>query len=84
MEKFAGRYCQCNPQSDKTPFASAEVAYVMAYSIIMLNTDAHNPGVKRKMTQEEFIKNNRRLSDDGQDLPDEYVLFKRYCMFCGM
>jgi Sec7-like guanine-nucleotide exchange factor len=36
-----------------------DVAYVLAYSVIMLNTDAHNPNVKRRMTLPEFIKNNR-------------------------
>lgn len=41
MEKFAERYVKCNPAS----FKSADVAYVLAYSVIMLNTDAHNPQV---------------------------------------
>jgi hypothetical protein len=42
MEKFAERYVSCNPGS----FKSADVAYVLAYSVIMLNTDAHNPQVR--------------------------------------
>ena len=42
MEKFAERYVKCNPAS----FKSADVAYVLAYSVIMLNTDAHNPQVR--------------------------------------
>ena len=41
MEKFAERFVHCNPDT----FKSADVAYVLAYSVIMLNTDAHNPGV---------------------------------------
>lgn len=45
MEKFAERYCKCNP----TVFTSADTAYVLAYSVIMLNTDAHNPTVKNKV-----------------------------------
>ena len=48
MEKFAARYVTCNPES----FKSADVAYVLAYSVIMLNTDAHNPMVKTKMTKQ--------------------------------
>lgn len=44
MEKFAERYCKCNP----TSFTSADTAYVLAYSVIMLNTDAHNTMVKDK------------------------------------
>jgi brefeldin A-inhibited guanine nucleotide-exchange protein len=42
MEKFAERYVKCNANS----FKSADVAYVLAYSVIMLNTDAHNPQVR--------------------------------------
>lgn len=45
MEKFAQRYCKCNPNS----FTSADAAYVLAYSVIMLNTDAHNSMVKDKV-----------------------------------
>lgn len=46
MEKFAERYCKCNPNS----FTSADTAYVLAYSVIMLNTDAHNTMVKDKVS----------------------------------
>ncbi|KAH6833311.1 SEC7-like guanine nucleotide exchange family protein [Perilla frutescens var. hirtella] len=74
MEKFAERYCKCNPKA----FISADTAYVLAYSVIMLNTDAHNPMVKNKMSAEDFIRNNRGI-DDGKDLPEEYLrsLFER-------
>ena len=48
MEKFAERYVSCNPDT----FKSADVAYVLAYSVIMLNTDAHNPQVKAKMSKQ--------------------------------
>lgn len=68
MEKFAERYCKCNPNS----FTSAETAYVLAYSVIMLNTDAHNNMVKDKMTKADFVRNNRGI-DDGKDLPEEYL-----------
>ncbi|KAL5707271.1 Protein big1 [Ranunculus cassubicifolius] len=68
MEKFAERYCKCNPSS----FKSADTAYVLAYSVIMLNTDAHNSMVKDKMSKADFIRNNRGI-DDGKDLPEEYL-----------
>ena len=35
----------------------------------MLNTDAHNPQVKKRMTKADFIKNNRGIND-GADLPE--------------
>ncbi|CAA7052512.1 unnamed protein product [Microthlaspi erraticum] len=68
MEKFAERYCKCNSKV----FTSADTAYVLAYSVIMLNTDAHNPMVKNKMSAEDFIRNNRGI-DDGKDLPSDYM-----------
>lgn len=68
MEKFAERYCKCNPKA----FTSADTAYVLAYSVIMLNTDAHNPMVKNKMSSDDFIRNNRGI-DDGKDLPEDYM-----------
>ncbi|KAJ3313384.1 guanine nucleotide exchange protein for ADP-robosylation factor [Boothiomyces sp. JEL0838] len=69
MLKFADRYVQCNPNS----FSTAETAYVLAYSVIMLNTDQYNPQVKRKMTCEDFVKNNRGIND-GKDLPHEFLV----------
>ncbi|WFD28283.1 guanine nucleotide exchange protein for ADP-robosylation factor [Malassezia nana] len=68
MLKFAERYTEGN----KTAFANADTAYKLAYSVIMLNTDAHNPQVKHRMTLQDFIKNNAGLDDD-KDLPEEYL-----------
>lgn len=38
----------------------------------MLNTDAHNPQVKRRMTLKDFLKNNRGINDDA-DLPEDFL-----------
>ena len=38
MEAFAARYCACNDGA----FANTDAAYVLAFAVIMLNTDAHN------------------------------------------
>lgn len=48
MEKFADRYTKCNSDI----FSSADAAYVLGFSVIMLNTDLHNPNIlpERKMT----------------------------------
>lgn len=43
MEKFASRYCECN--ANLGVFASADAAYVLAYSVIMLTTDLHSDQV---------------------------------------
>ncbi|KAI9492851.1 hypothetical protein BDB00DRAFT_826694 [Zychaea mexicana] len=68
MLKFAERYVHFNPNV----FANAETAYVLAYSVIMLNTDLHSPHVKRRMTLNDFIKNNRGI-DDGSDISTELL-----------
>ena len=38
----------------------------------MLNTDAYNPQVKKRMTKADFIKNNRGINAN-EDLPDELL-----------
>ena len=68
MLKFAERYLSANPNA----FANADTAYILAYSVILLNTDQHSTKIKRRMTIEDFIKNNRGINDT-QDLPPEYL-----------
>lgn len=50
----------------------SDTAYVLAYSTILLNTDAHNPQIKSRMTKMDFVKNNRGIND-GRDLPEELL-----------
>ncbi|XP_031487291.1 ARF guanine-nucleotide exchange factor GNL2-like [Nymphaea colorata] len=68
LEAFAERFYV---QSDET-FADKDAVMVLCYSLIMLNTDQHNVQVKKKMTEEEFIRNNRNING-GEDLPREYL-----------
>lgn len=71
MEKFAERFTRQNLDV----FPSADTAFILAFSVIMLNTDLHNPSIKpeKRMTVESFIRNNRGISVDGGDLPDEFL-----------
>ena len=69
MLKFAERYVLGNPKA----FANADTAYVLAYSVILLNTDLHSSKILKRMSKEEFIKNNRGINDNA-DLPDDYLL----------
>ena len=70
MLKFAERYITGNPNA----FANADTAYVLAYSVIMLNTDLHSVKVKAKrMTTDDFIKNNKGINDNS-NLPDDYLI----------
>lgn len=68
MESFAVRFVECNPRL----FGSKDSCYVLAFSIIMLNTSLHNPSVKNKPTLESFISMNRGL-DNGADFPPELL-----------
>lgn len=68
MLKFAERYILGNPNV----FANADTGYVLAYSVIMLNTDLHSPQVQKKMSLESFIANNNGI-DDGKSLAPEYL-----------
>lgn len=69
MLKFAERYITGNPNA----FANADTAYVLSYSVIMLNVDQHSKKMKGpRMTPEDFIKNNRGINDNA-DLPDDYL-----------
>ncbi|KAH9575107.1 hypothetical protein CY35_01G094700 [Sphagnum magellanicum] len=61
MEKFAERYCRDNAGV----FGNADMAYVLAYAVIMLNTDAHNPLVWPKMSKTEFLHINLSTGDDN-------------------
>ncbi|KAK1389817.1 ARF guanine-nucleotide exchange factor GNOM-like [Heracleum sosnowskyi] len=68
LEAFAERYYEQSPRV----LCDKDAALVLSYSIIMLNTDQHNAQVKKKMTEEDFIRNNRRING-GNDLPREYL-----------
>lgn len=72
MEKFAARYCACNPSNEL--FTSADTAYVLAFSIIMLTTDLHSHQIKphHRMTKESYIRMNRGINE-SQDLPEAYL-----------
>lgn len=71
MEKFAERYYLQN----KDTFASADMAFILAFSTIMLQTNLHNPAIKddKRMTKEQFVRQNKGISADGE-LPEEMLL----------
>ena len=62
--------------TSRDPVSVPDTAYVLSYSVILLNTDAHNPQVKKRMTRADFVKNNRGINE-GADLPEEllFVIF---------
>ncbi|CAE6963053.1 BIG1 [Symbiodinium sp. CCMP2456] len=70
MQHFAAKYCKDNPGR----FSDEDCVYVLAYSVMMLQTSLHKPSIKEKdrMTKAQFISNNRGI-DGGKDLPQEYL-----------
>ncbi|XP_051120152.1 brefeldin A-inhibited guanine nucleotide-exchange protein 5-like isoform X2 [Andrographis paniculata] len=68
IEKFTARYCEENPGL----FKNADAAYVLAYAIIMLNADAHNPMMQPKMSKSGFININA-TGDDEESAPRELI-----------
>jgi hypothetical protein len=73
MEQFGSKFYTDNPGL----FSCADTVYVLAFSTLILHTDAHHPNVKQRMTLEEFVANNKGI-DDGKDLPYGFLktLFK--------
>ena len=70
MEKFA----ECFTRQNSDVFPSPDTAFILGFSVIMLNTDLHNPSIKedRRMTIESFLRNNKGIADGG-DLPEEFL-----------
>lgn len=52
---------------------TADAAYVLAFSIIMLNTDLHSPQVRKRMTLEDYSRNLKGVNDN-KDFAPEYIV----------
>lgn len=68
MEQFGVKFYNDNTDL----FSCADTVYVLAFSTLMLHTDAHHPNVKTKMTLDEFVANNKGI-DGGKDLPFSFL-----------
>lgn len=57
------RYCICNPGVVRQ-FRNPDTIFILAFAIILLNTDMYSPNVKpeRKMKLEDFVKNLRGVT----------------------
>ncbi len=87
IEAFAARYMQCNPDlytskgicpcvfspSSFSHFRS-DHPYILAFSLIMLHTDAFNKSNKRKMTKADYIKNTK-LPGVPSEVLDVSIIF---------
>lgn len=69
MECFSKLYFNSGPPE----IATQDATFILSFSVIMLNTDLHNPQVKRRMTLEDYMKNLRNVND-GRNFAPEYLV----------
>ncbi|GAX15268.1 hypothetical protein FisN_1Hh705 [Fistulifera solaris] len=71
--------CRLNLFSED-PKRASDAAYLLSFSIIMLNTDQHNTNIRedRKMSVDDFVKNNtdygRDITEEGKEFPREFLV----------
>lgn len=69
VEEFSEKYCAAaTPEG----IAGKDAVHVLAYAIIILNTDQHNPSVKdeKRMTYTDFARNLRGVNGGGNFEPE--------------
>ncbi|CAJ0587498.1 unnamed protein product, partial [Mesorhabditis spiculigera] len=78
MEVFSQHYAMSNPTRVKHFRGGHKTVFILAYAIIMLNTDLHNKSIKQseKMKKDQFV-NNLRGVDEGGNI-DREVLCQIY------
>ena len=59
-------------ENDVGCMKSAQALFILCFSTIMLNTDLHNDGVVKKMSLDDFIRNNRGIND-GENVPPDFL-----------
>lgn len=72
MTLFAERYMACNPSAT---LDHEDTACILAFSLVMLNVDAHNDNIpqRRKMTEPQYVNNVKGICKDGSS-PDSAML----------
>ena len=68
MEAFAAAFCEQNPGI----FDEQDTCFILAFSIIMLNTALHNPSANINISSEQFLNQNRGINS-GKDLPQDML-----------
>ncbi|TID22601.1 hypothetical protein CANINC_003261 [Pichia inconspicua] len=84
VSTFNDRYIECQEESDDPTLTNdpdteeekvlpdSDAMFVLSFSIIMLNTDLHNPNVKKPMTLTDYQRNLRGCYK-GKDFPHWYT-----------
>jgi hypothetical protein len=79
VEVFVKAFWQDNSGTEHCPFRHEDTVHLVAYAIIILNTDLHKVNLdkkgtkkKQKMSKEDFYKQLRGC-DDGSDIDKDYL-----------
>ncbi|CAK5264859.1 unnamed protein product [Mycena citricolor] len=72
-ETFASIYFASEP--GEYEIQNEDAVYVLAYSVIMLNTDLHNPQVRKRMTIEDYRRNLRGVNNNSDFSEDSWCVF---------
>lgn len=71
VEIFGEKYCE---QAQAEEVADKDAAFILAFAVIMLNTDQHNPNIKKEKRMDfTAFARNLRGSNGGKDFPPEYL-----------
>ncbi|KNC98965.1 uncharacterized protein SPPG_05921 [Spizellomyces punctatus DAOM BR117] len=70
MQNFASAYFDAIKGKENHDIETVDATFILAYSVIMLNTDQHNPQVRRRMTLDDFMRNLRGLNGNKDFSPE--------------
>ena len=68
MQRFANKYSIDNPKE----FKRADIAYYIAFAVIMIQTEIHNPHVKNKRGFKGFLEMCRQFATE-EEITEEYL-----------
>eukprot|EP00931_Biecheleriopsis_adriatica_P059142 TRINITY_DN35341_c0_g1_i1.p1 TRINITY_DN35341_c0_g1~~TRINITY_DN35341_c0_g1_i1.p1 ORF type:complete len:1704 (-),score=334.25 TRINITY_DN35341_c0_g1_i1:44-5104(-) len=63
-------FCRSSGKEGSAYLRDSDAAYTLAFSVILLNSDQHNPKLKKRMTLKDFISNNRGVNG-GENFPED-------------
>jgi len=77
LSTFCVRYWEDNKGTPVCPFSNSDTMFVVAFAVIMLNTDLHRANTDsknrhRRMTKQDFVRNLRGV-DSSTDLNNEFL-----------
>ncbi|KAF8498362.1 Sec7-domain-containing protein [Gautieria morchelliformis] len=72
IERITETFAKCYFAAEPEGIKSEDAVFVLAYSVIMLNTDLHSPQVRKRMTFEDYQRNLKGVNA-GSDFDPDYL-----------